>query len=131
MNKLFETPLAEQSAVSEAVSPHSPQNFSAPGTAGENSSMAASDTCNSPEHVTSSGNLHSVNPTGQSTGRGSLQYHGTNYTIIGESIREQAFYLTQGDPLLELVSFHEALQPALSCRFGKFASLRFDSAGLS
>ena len=126
MDKLSESPLAQQSAVWEAVSPHSPQNreFSAPSTAGDNSSMAVG-------HVTSApGNLHSVNPAGQSTGHGSLQCQGTNYTIVDESIPEQAFYLTQGDPLIELVSFPEALQLALSRLFGKFASLRFDSVGL-
>ena len=91
--------------------------------------MAAGDKL--PSHVTSDpGNLHSVNPAGQSTSRGSLQYQGTDYTIIDESIPEQAFYLTQGDPLLELVSFPEALQLALSHRFGEFASLRFDSVGI-
>ena len=82
--------------------------FSAPGTTGENLSMAAGDTGKSPGHVTSApGNWHSVNPAGRSTctGHGSLQYQGTNYTIVDESIPEQAFYLTQGDPLLELVSF--------------------------
>ena len=85
----------------------------APGTAGENSSKAAGD--KSPGHVTSdSGNLHLANPAGQSTGRSSLQYQGTDYTIIDESIPEQALYLTQGDPLLELVSFPEALQIELS-----------------
>ena len=75
--------------------------------------MAASDTCKSPGHVTSApGNMHSANPAGLSTctGRGSLQYQGINYNIVDESIPEQAFYLTQGDPLLELVSFSEPLQ---------------------
>ena len=84
----------------------------------------------SPCHVTSEpGNLHSVNLAGQSTGRGSLQYQGTEYTIIDESILEQAIYLTQGDPLPELVSFPEALQLVLSRRFSEFASLGFDSEG--
>ena len=48
-----ESPLAQQSAVSEAYSLYSSQNreFSAPGTAGENLSMAAGD--KSPSHVTS------------------------------------------------------------------------------
>ena len=87
--------------------------------------MAAGD--KSPGHVISdAGNLH---PAGLSTGRGSLQYQGTDYTILDESIPEHAFYLAQGNPLLELVSFPEALQLALSHRFGDFASLRFDSAG--
>ena len=65
MHQLSESPLAQQSAVSEAVSPHTSQNreFSAPGNMCENSSMAAGD--KSPSHVTSvPGNLHSLNPAG-------------------------------------------------------------------
>ena len=125
MDQSGESPLTQQSAVSEADSLYSSQNrgFSAPGTAGENSSMAVGD--NSPGRVTSEpSNLHSVNPAGQTTGRHSLQYQGTDYTIL--SIPEQTFYLTQGDPLMELVSFPEALQLALSHRFGDFASMMFD-----
>ena len=89
MDRLCQSPLAQQSAVSEANSPHSSQNgeFSAPGTAGENSSVAAGEL--SPGHMTSDiGSLHSANPAGLCTGRGSLQYQGTEYNIIDESIPE-------------------------------------------
>ena len=39
------------------------------------------------------------------------------------------FCLTQGDPILELLSHPEALQIVWSRRFGEFASLRFDASG--
>ena len=68
MDQSGESPLTQQSAVSEADSLYSSQNreFSAPGTAGENSSMAVGD--KSPVHVISEpGNLHSVNLAGQTT----------------------------------------------------------------
>ena len=58
MDFVHNSPLAQQSAVSEADSLHSSQNRenSAPGTAGENLSMAAGEI--SPCHLTSdSGNL--------------------------------------------------------------------------
>ena len=130
MDHSGESPLAQQGAVSEADSLYSSQNreFLAPGTVGENSSMVAGD--KSPCHVTSEhGKLHLVNPAGQTTGHGSLQYHGNDYTILDESIPEQAFYLTQRDPLLE--SFPEAFQLVFASRFRDFAFLMFDSAGLS
>ena len=81
MDQLSQSPIAQQAAFSGADSPHSSQNreFSASGTAGENSSMAASD--KSPSHVTSdAGNLHSVNPAGQ----------GTDYTIIDLFLRRHS-----------------------------------------
>ena len=67
--------------------PHSSQNweFLAPGTAGDKLSMAAGEL--SPGHVTSDPvDLDSANPAGLSTGRGSLQYQGNEYTILDESI---------------------------------------------
>ena len=115
MDQSGESPLAQQGAVSEADSPYSDQNqeFSVPGDVGDKSSTAFGD--KSPGHVTREpGNLHKVNLAGQTTGRGSLQYQ-------GKSIPEQAVYLTQVDP--GVVSFPEALQLALSCHFGDYASL--------
>ena len=128
MDFVSQSPIAQQNAVSESDSPHSSQEFSAPGTAGEKLSMAACEL--SPGHVTTdSGDLHSANPTGLSTDRGSLQYQGTEYTILDESIPEQALCLALRDPILELVSYPEALQLALLHQFGEFASLRFDASG--
>ena len=131
MDQSGESPLAQQSASSEADTPYSSlnQEFLAPDTMGEKSSMAVGD--KSPGHVTSeSGNSHPVNLAGP-TGHSSMQYQGSSYTILDELVPEQAFYLTQGDSLLELVAFLEALQLALSRRFGDFAFLRFDSVGCS
>ena len=49
--------------------------------------------------------------------------------ILDESAPEQALCLSQGDPILELVSYPEALQLALSRWFGEFDSLLFDVSG--
>ena len=80
MDFVDNSPLAQQSAVSEADSPHSSQNREnlAPGTAGGNLSMAAGEI--SPGHVTSdSGNLHSPD-------RAAFLWHqGMDYTILDES----------------------------------------------
>ena len=130
MDFVPKSPLTQQSAVSEADSPHSSQNLenSAPGTAGETLSMATAEL--SPGLVTSdSRDLHSVDQAGLSAGRSSLWYQGTDYTILDESPPKQALCLSQEDPILELVSYPEALQLALSCRFGDFASLRFEVSG--
>ena len=68
----------------------------------------------SPGHLTSDlGDLHLANPAG-------LRYQGTEYTILDESAPEQALCLSQGDPILELVSYPEGLQLTLSRRFGEF-----------
>ena len=75
------------------------------------------------------GDLHLADQAGLSAGRGSLRYQGTDYTILDESPSEKVLCLSQGDPILELVSYPEALQLALSCRFGDFASLQFDFSG--
>ena len=123
-------PLTQQSAVSEANSPHSSQNRenSAPGTACETLSMAAGEL--SPGHVTSvSGDLQSADQMGLSAGGGPLRHQGTDYTILDESPPEQAVCVSQGDPILELVAYPEALQLVLSRQFGDFASLRFDFSG--
>ena len=106
MDFVHQSPLAQQSAVSEADSPHSSQNqeISAPSTAEEKLSMAAGEL--SPGHMTSDpGDLHLANPADLSTGRGSLQYQGTEYTILDESAPKQALCLSQGDPILEFVSY--------------------------
>ena len=86
----------------------------------------------SPAHMTIEPDTsYSVNLAGpKQMGRSSLQYQGNSYTILDKSMPEQAFYLTQGDPLLELLAFLEAHQLALSRRFRDFAFMRFDSAGL-
>ena len=65
----------------------------------------------SPGHVTTdSGVLHSADQAGLSARRGSLRYQGTEYTILDESAPKQALCLSQVDPILELVSYPEALQ---------------------
>ena len=113
------SPLAKQSAVSEADSPHSSQNRenSAPSTAGENMSMAAGEIL--PGHVINlAGDLHSADQAGLSAGRGSLRYKGTDYMILDKSLSKQTLSLSQGDPILDLVPYPEALQLALSRRFG-------------
>ena len=106
---VHDSPLSQQSAVSEADSPHSTQNRenSTPSTTGENSGDQAD----------------------LSAGRGSLRCQGTDYTILDESSSEQALSLSQGDAILELVSYPEALQIALWPLFGDFVSLRFDVSG--
>ena len=125
------SPLAQQSAVLEADSPHSSQNRenSAPSTMGENMSMAAGEI--SPGHLTNvAGDLHSADQAGLSAGSGSLRYQGTDYTILDEAPSEQTLSLSQGDSILDLVPYPEALQLALLCQFSEFASLRFDPSGL-
>ena len=125
------SPLAKQSAVLEADSPHSSQNRenSAPSTVCENMSMAAGEI--SPVHMTNvAGDLHSADQAGLSAGRSSLWYQGTDYTILDEAPSEQTLSLSQGDSLLDLVPYPEALQLVLSRQFGEFASLRFDPSGL-
>ena len=96
MDFLPKSPLAQQSAVSEADSPHASQNRenSAPGTAGKTLSMAAGDL--SSGHVTTvSGDLHSADQAGLSAGHGSLRYQGTDNTILDGSVPEQAFCLRE------------------------------------
>ena len=93
MDFIDRSPLAQQSAVLEADSPHSSQNRenSAPSTAGENMSMAADGF--SPGHVTGvSGDLHSADQASLSAGRGSLWYQGMDYTILDEAPSEQSLY---------------------------------------
>ena len=124
------SPLAQQSAVLEADSLHSSQNRknSAPSTTGENLSMAAGEML--PGHMTSvSGGLHSAVQAGLSARRSSLLYQGTDYTILDEAPTEQTLSLSQGYSILDLVPYPEALQLALSHRFGDVASLRFDPSG--
>ena len=85
------SPLAQQSAVLEADSPHSSQNWEnlAPSTASENMSMATGEI--SPGHVTNvAGDLHSADQAGLSAGRGSLRYQGTDYTILEKAPFKQA-----------------------------------------
>ena len=85
----------------------------------------------SPGHVTDvAGDLHSAGQTGLFAGHGSLQYQGTDYTILDEAPSEQTLSLSQRDSILYLVPFPETLQLALSRRFGEFASLMFDPSGL-
>ena len=49
--------------------------------------------------------------------------------MLDDSVPKQAVGPSQGDPILELVSYPEALQLVLSRRFGEFASLQFDVSG--
>ena len=89
------SPLAQQSAVLQADSPHSSQNWenSIPSTAGEKLSMAAGEI--SPGHVTNvAGDLHSADQAGLSAGRGSLRYQGTDYTILDEAPSEQTQFVS-------------------------------------
>ena len=74
--------------------------------------MAASEIL--PGHVASdSGVQHSADHVGLSAGHGSLWYQGTEYTILDESAPRAGTCLSQGDPILELVFYPEALQLAL------------------
>ena len=125
------SPLAQQNAVLEVDSPHSSQNRenSSLSTAGENMSMAAGKF--SPGHVTDvAGDLHSADQAGLSAGRSSLRYQGTDYMILDEAPSKHTLSLSQGDSIVDLVVYPEALQLALSHHFGEFASLRFNPSGL-